>query len=254
MVVFGQGAASLSYRSTERLSINPSCLHITFGRSQIIGVPGAQEPSTPLKITGTNDIAVRRGFLDATETLPALFVGLNTENNGIDLHDAYLGPCDRRPVSLNCVGNQPIRTIGAVPADCCNTIYIELQGVTITPLDNYCGIAVDTDFTLEASCPPRELVGVVKKLSEDCDVPSDDYLSEQGSDGGDSGTTGTLPPELPPGPSTGEEPGESNPLGSLTPSLDVAPEERQVLDVYDMAMLYDSFDSVYGDAKRFDTF
>ena len=260
-VVFGNAVRSVEFRNSSRLEIHPGCVHTTLNRSSALGITGTDSPDNPLKLTGTNDISVSRGFLDAANTLPALFLGLNTDTNGIDLHNDYLGPCDRRPVSLNCQGDQPIRSIASVPSDCCNTIYIELQGVTIRPLSNYCGVAVDADFTLEELCPPRELVGIVQKVSDDCETPSDDYLAESGDDSDEVDSTSGKPIDPPAGPSADDPPGSSDPLGSLTRpggSADADADQpdipglTQVYTVYDIAMLYDSYNSVYGDSQQFD--
>jgi hypothetical protein len=186
-VSFGQAAIEGTYRNKEKLFVSPQCIHVTVRSNFAVFRQGGLPLNSPLKLTGSNDISVRLGFMDEAQTEQALFLSLNTQDAGIDVHDKYLGSCDRRPVSQNCEGNQPIKTLSGVPSDCCNTIYIELQGVSIAPLNNYCGIAIESEFTLKESCPARTLTSIVERSEEDCEKTDEDESDDVEQDGAPEG-------------------------------------------------------------------
>lgn len=174
LVAFGNYLSVGSYRSTEPLYLQSRCLQQTYATPPIVRRHGLAATALPLRLIGGEDILVRYGYIDEAETMPALFVGLDVESTDRPtVHEKYLSPCDRRPELNNCGDPQPVRSLGGVAADCCNTIYIELQGVQITPLTNYCGIAIGIDYGLADSCPTRELSKIVNISLDQCAKPED---------------------------------------------------------------------------------
>lgn len=174
LVAFGNFSDVQSYRSTTPLYLQNRCVQKSYATLPVVRRQGLAPSDAPLRLIGGEDINIRYGFIDDAETLPALFIGLDTStSNRSEVHERYLGPCDLRPELNNCGDPQPVRSIGGVPADCCNTIYIELQGVSVTPLTNYCGVAIGIDYGLADACPPRELSKLVNISKEECPTPED---------------------------------------------------------------------------------
>lgn len=251
-VVFGNGITHVDYRSSDRLVIYPPCIQRTLEQQQVIHRTGLAQPQQPLKLVGTQDVTVRYGHMDEAKTKPALFVGLNVSENGLSVHEQYLGPCDRRPVAGNCVGDTPIRSISSVQADCCNRIFIELQGVTIAPLVNYCGVALELDYGLASACPERNLARLTNLVIDDCaPTPYIEGDSTSGSDRDDSpvvgvsgeGTAGLPPEELSPG-TILEAPG-------YTPPEATASADDKYPDVHSQATMYDPYFWITGETYKY---
>ena len=240
-IVFGVSANSLRLAIAERIDIDPGCVHASLLRQSLIGRYGMQSPATSLSLRGSGDIRVRSGFLDDAETLPAIFIGLDVNQQGDEVHETYLGPCDRRPVANNCLGDTPIQSISSVPPDCCNTIYIEFQGVDIFPLDNVCGVAVVSNGTLAEACPERNLSRIIDLIIEDCEPDADDTNPLP-----TKGTTGL-----------GSIPDQSGDLARsvLAPGSDPDSEDQpvgtQIYDVFGVVLLYDTLNSVSDEVFKY---
>lgn len=178
VVVFGQGITSIDFKSTDKIEIYPTTVHSTLNTQEIIGRSGLVRPSQPLSLTGGEDVQVRFGYMNDDPELPALFLGLDTSAVGFDVHEKYLGPCDRRPAMSNCQGDSPVRGINGVQSDCCDKLYIEFQGVDIKPIENACGVALVLDYDMTQACPERKIARIRNRTIEECDSAAQNFAPD----------------------------------------------------------------------------
>lgn len=272
-VVFGSGISNLSWRNPSRIEIYPRCVQPSLESQSLLHREGFLEPTQALRLTGAEDVRVRYGTMGADGSRPALFIGLDTDNLGLGVHEKYLGPCDRRPAMRNCEGNEGIRSIAAVNSDCCNTLYVEFQGVAMYELTNYCGVALDLDFSLTESCPPRKLASVTTFVGDDCDPNATPPTDTGGGDGLPGGNPPNEDQGGTPSESTGVETvlidnnfaGQTGPGKYLTPSQTPIEQLRPVtsqepdvvdptipqIDVYGVALIYDDLQFVTGNTQYY---
>jgi len=118
------------------------------------------------------------------ETTTDIATGTSTES----VFRKFSGPCGNRTGSKSCSDPQPVQTINSITPDCDGVITLEFQGcATIGRNTVDCGVVIDCDLGLSASCNPLYLP----------DLTTGKLPSEV--------TSVIIPPPIPPEPPTGDE-------------------------------------------------
>jgi hypothetical protein len=120
--------------------------------------------------------------LKLVEPVNDLATGSVTES----VFSKFAGPCGNRTGSKSCPDPQPVQTINSVTPDCDGVITLEFQGcATVGRNTEDCGVVIDCDLGLSASCDPLYLP----------DLETGELPSEV--------TPTVIPPVTPPEPPTG---------------------------------------------------
>lgn len=102
----------------------------------------------------------------------------------------YLGPCDTRPESRNCGGEEPIEFINSVAPDCCGNITVEFRGCSDVRFiqNESCSVAVGCEFGLSDACVTQDrLPDEDGRLpNEYADLCIEESVSIVSSEGGDA--------------------------------------------------------------------
>lgn len=189
-VVFGSNLADVTYSGNFSTAAQ-SALLLRCGRSftppgvTSVGKSGlAATLSGLIKLQAGNDISITKetatlvGFGDIPDALVVRLKAAATYN----VFDRYRGPCASRPESGTC-RLPPLVSIGTTPFDCDGNLALDLEGVSVTPLQGGGGIVLDFGLGLSQTCArnkdlPDSVGDLPNTYSDSCDVVSSSIIDE----------------------------------------------------------------------------
>lgn len=108
--------------------------------------------------------------------------------------EEFIGPCDRRPESQNCLDREALEFLATVPPDCEGKVTVEFRGCAkIAKVDGEFSITIDCGLGLSGACP------TVRLPDADGYLPGS-YPDECAPEGSDPVPSGGLPISGPGGP------------------------------------------------------
>ena len=189
-VVFGSNLADLTYNGSFSTAAQ-SALLLRCGRSFVppgvesVGKAGlAATLSGLINLRAGEDISIVKeavtlvGFGDIPNALVVRLKASTTYN----VFDRYRGPCASRPESGTC-RLHPLVSVGTTPFDCDGNLTLELEGVTVTPLQGGGGIVIDFGLGIDQTCArnkdlPDSVGELPNTYSDSCVVVSSSIIDE----------------------------------------------------------------------------